>query len=163
MGERYLSILSNGDDGIPNVSLHVEHVEGGLRLEVGSQRLLDAVMRDGDYITMDPPVIVTPDAPRAFGPLSVELHREEVPIASVTRWDLRLVVRVDPAPDGDETGGLLLQNTLTGVACADPTVAVRQLEPRLLLVERECRVDDETDSDLSVGAWLCDVERGRCD
>ena len=168
-GERHLSILSNGDEATPDVPLLVQRTDDGLKLEPQSRQLLNGVMRDGDFIIMPAPVSLPTDTPRTFGKLTIELHREEIAMSTVTAWDLKVVVRAEPQGDDGEPGheaaaDVLFTNTLTALAaCVDPSLSIRMLEPTIVLVERECRVEDGADAEVTLSAWLCDSDRSRCD
>lgn len=171
-GERYLSLLQSSDEALPFVPIRVQAAEGGLKLERQSQRTLDAIMREGDYIALGAPVAVPLESPRTFGELTVELRRasnslsEELPPGAGI-FDLKVIVQVDGRPEQNEgvveKGDVLLENTLTSVACLSPSLTVRVLEPKVVLIERECRLDDLAEPEVVVGAWLCDSERARCD
>lgn len=164
-GERYLALLAPGDVAATATNVGVVRTVDGLRLDDRSRRRLDALMAEGEFVTLAPPVVLPPDTPRVFGALTIELHREELSAAPVSLSDLSVVVRPESADAGDAgpSAGALLVNTLTAVACIDPSLSVRMLEPSLVLVERECRIDEGTDTEITLGAWLCDSERARCD
>jgi hypothetical protein len=161
-GERYLTVLSSRDDAPPNVPVHIRPSDAGPLLESESQRMLDELMVQGDYVALTPPLTLPPDGPRTFGKLTVELRREE--IRSVPPiWDVAVAVR--PETDDIDAGSAdpLLVNTLTAVTCAEPTISLRELSPSLLLVERECRADEDGETEVMLAAWLCDSERSRCE
>jgi hypothetical protein len=170
-GDRRLTILSTSDDATPDVPVRVRVAGGKTELDLASQRTLDSLMHDGEYMALGAPLLVPPESPRSFGNLIVELRRVESPsdeaIAAMLRSpaDLKVIVRAstppsDASPPTDRTD-VLLENTLASVACSSPNLAVRVLEPNLVLVERECRLEEE--AEVVVGAWLCDSERARCD
>ena len=171
-GERRLSLLMNSDDGVADVLLRVQPSGVGLKLEATAQRALDALMRDGDFVALGPATTIEPNAARAFGKLTVELTRVESALyEAVSSEDLdgigiKLVVRShEPVDDAAPAGrtDVLLENTLTAIACKGPKLAVRVLEPSVVLLERECRIDDGAEPEVILGAWLCDSERMRCD
>jgi len=166
-GERHLSLLQSSDDVAPDIPIRVHASSGGLRLDDHSRKTLDAIMRDGDFITLGTPVAVPLDSPRSFGGITVELRRastalsEELP-PDAAIFDLQVVVHADARAE-EAKDEVLLQNTLTSVACLSPSLSVRVLEPGVVLIERECRLDDGRAPELLLGAWLCDSERARCD
>ncbi len=166
-GERHLALLQSSDDVAPDIPIRVRASEGGLRLETESRRTLDTIMREGDFVELGAATPVPLDSPRSFGGITVELRRastslsEELP-PDARVFDLKVIVQAD-ARDGESKDEVLLENTLTSVACSFPTLTVRVLEPRVVLVERECRLDDGDEPELLLGAWLCDSERARCD
>lgn len=167
-GERHLSVLSNGDESLPDVAVLVQHTDAGLKLEPQSQRMLDTVMRAGDYITIPAPVTLPHDTPRTFGRLTIELRREEINMTPISAWELKVLVRREPlGADAESDEGatdVLLANTMTAtVACVDPSLSIRMLEPTIVLIERECRFDDDGDTEVTLSAWLCDSDRSRCD
>ena len=166
-GERRLSLLQNSDEGVPDVPVRVKATVGGLELESHSRQMLDAIMREGDFVALGAPVSVPLDSPRSFGGMTIELRRastslsEELP-PDARIYDLEVVVHAD-TNELDATDEVLLENTLTSVACLSPSLFVRVLEPRQVLIERECRLDESGEPELLVGAWLCDSDRARCD
>jgi hypothetical protein len=176
-GERHLSLLSNAEDAVPDVPIHVRVPRAGsgipLELDPSSLRTLDAIMVDGDFITLGPATAVPIDSPRVFGKLLIELRREEIGMRPDTTWDVRVVVRTDSEieEDAQMPGGLgradgtdvLLANTLTSVACQSPSLSIRVLEPTIVLLERECRVEADGQVEVMLGAWICDSSRSRCD
>lgn len=162
LGERYLTVLSSRDDSPPNAMVHVRLSDGGPQLEPDSRRMLDALMLEGDYVALTPAVTLPPDAPRTFGKLTVELRREEIRTVPQI-WDVAVVVRAETDDADAGSPEPLLVNTLTAVTCAEPTVSVRELSPALLLVERECRADEDGETEVMLGAWLCDSARARCE
>jgi hypothetical protein len=169
-GERHLVVLSNSEEMVPEVTVLVQRTDSGVKLEPQSQRMLDALMRDGDFIGVGAPVTLPPNTPRSFGGLTIELRREEIFLSSMSMSDIKVVVRVEPR-DGDggapsdqgENSDVLFANTLTTTACSEPSLSIRLLEPTIVLIERECRVDDGGDTEVTSSAWLCDSDRSRCD
>ena len=57
---------------------------------------------------------------------------------------------------------VLLENTVSSVACVGPKLAVRKLEPAVVLVERKCLLEEGGAPEVVVSAWLCDAYRARC-
>jgi len=170
-GERRLSLLSPSDEGVPDVLVRVQTGSEGVRLAPYSQRALDALMREDDFVALGPAEIVPPDSPRVFGGLTVELRFTggdppgEASATAGQSGDLKVVVRDArdaEAPPADGTD-VLLENTLASVTCVDPRLAVRLLEPAVVLIERECLLQEGRSPEIVSGAWLCDGGRARCD
>ncbi|MDF2696672.1 MAG: hypothetical protein K0S65_5055 [Labilithrix sp.] len=171
-GERRLTVLSSSEDATPDIPVRVHAVAGRLQLEQDSQRTLDTIMRNGDFIALGSASIVPPESPRSFGGLTVELRRLEstsygssgtIPSTYV---DLKVIVRTELLPsispsDSAEKTDVLFENTLSSVTCVAPSLSVRVLEANSVLIERECRLEQE--AEVVVGAWLCDSARARCD
>jgi hypothetical protein len=172
-GERRLTQLSNSDDGVPDVPVRVVLTESGVRLAPQSRRMLDALMREGDFVKLGASTILPSDSPRSFGGLRIELHRWEYAphevLAPEGTSDLKITVRPeasgleDPAQAQAPESGILFENTLSAVACIDPSLTVRLLDPTVVLIERECRLESEDDLQVVLGAWLCSSDRARCD
>ncbi len=166
-GGRHLSLLQSSDEGVPDVPVRVQKAQGGVKLESDSQRTLDALMREGDFVALGAPVMLSLDAPRSFGGLTVELRRGPTLLVeglspSAQLFDVEVIVRLEGRGEANAED-VLLANTLTSVACRAPSLAVRVLEPTIVLLERECRLDDVGEPEVLVAAWLCDSERARCD
>ena len=165
-GERHLALLQSSEDAMPDIPIRVQATDSGVKLERQSQQTLDAIMREGDFIALDAPVFVPLDSPRSFAGLRVELRRastslaEELPPGALV-YDLKVIVRPDGLTE-EKPEDVLLENTLTSVACHAPSLAVRVLEPTVVLLERECLLD-AGEPEVLVAAWLCDSERVRCD
>ncbi len=170
-GERRLVLLQSSDEVVPDIPVRVQVTDGAVKLERQTRQTLDTLMRDGDFVALGAPVPVPLDAPRSFGGITVELRTastalsEELP-PNAAVFDLEVIVQVDGRPpehEEESKGELLLENTLTSVACLSPNLTVRVLEPKVVLIERECRLEDGREPELLLGAWLCDSERARCD
>ena len=170
-GERHLVLLQSSDEVTPDIPVRVQMTDGVLKLERQTRQTLDTIMRDGDFVALGAPVSVPLDAPRSFGGITVELRTastslsEELP-PNAGVFDLNVIVHADGrAPEHEEQNKdeVLLENTLTSVACLSPSLTVRVLEPKVVLIERECRLDDGREPELLLAAWLCDSERARCD
>jgi hypothetical protein len=170
-GERRLTVLSSSEDATPDVPVRVHAVAGKLQLEQDSQRTLDTLMRNGDFIALGSASIVPPETPRSVGGLTIELRRIETTYGAVgstpsTLLDLKVTVRIEllpslSPPGSAETTDVLFENTLSSVTCVAPSLSVRVLETNAVLIERECRLEEE--AEVVVGAWLCDSARARCD
>ena len=166
-GQRHLSLLQSSEEAVPDLPLRVQATGSGLRLEPQSRLTLDSIMREGDFVALGAPLAVPLESPRSFGGMTVELRRastalsEELP-PNIGVFDLEVIVQVDARAE-EPKSEVLLQNTLTSVACLSPSLTVRVLEPRVVLIERECRLEDGGVPELLVGAWLCDSERARCE
>lgn len=172
-GERRVTLLSSSDAALPDLPVQVQVSTGVVRLEPQSRRVLDALMREGDFVALGAPVVVPVDSPQAFGGLVVELTAGTLD-AQGGSWtsrpgagDLKVIVRSEAreaerserAPDES----ILLENTLSSVTCLAPSLAVRVLEPGVVLLERECRLDEGGGPEVVAGAWLCSSEQARCD
>lgn len=165
-GERHLTLLQSSDESMPDIPVRVEATDTGMKLERQSRSTLDAIMREGDFIALGPPINVPLESSRAFGHFNIELRRastslsEELPPGAGI-FDLKVVVRVDERTE--ESTDVLFENTLTSVACLAPNLAVRLLEPSVMVIERECRLDDAVQPEIVLAAWLCNSDRARCD
>ncbi|MBX3207491.1 MAG: hypothetical protein KF764_20755 [Labilithrix sp.] len=173
-GERRVTVLANSDQAVPDLPVRVRTSPHGVELEPASRRALDALMLEGDFVALGTPDVVPVESTRALGGLVVELRRvgltpeDGLPPRPARASDLRVVVRVD-APDADGSGReadtttAIFENTLSSVTCTAPSLTVRVLEPTVVLLERECRLDEGGEPEVVAGAWLCNSEHARCD
>lgn len=117
--------------------------------------------------------------------VDVEEERPSVhaPRKTETRTAIKVIVRLDkpvvrrPAAlagessEGGEEDDVLLENSLGDIFCASPVVTVRVLDPMghapaaasSVLIERECELSGEHAGEMMKSAWLCSVDRHRCD
>ncbi|MBX3217620.1 MAG: hypothetical protein KF850_36650 [Labilithrix sp.] len=172
-GERRVTFLSSADAMAPDIPVQVHVSTGSVKLAPQSQRALDTLMREGDFIALGAPVVVPVDSPQTFAGLVVELNAVALGapdgswINRAGAGDLKVVVRSETsdaeraarAPDQSP----LLENTLSSVTCLAPSLAVRVLEHGVVLLERECRLDEGGGPEIVAGAWLCSSERARCE
>jgi hypothetical protein len=172
-GERRLVRLTNTEDGFPPLPIHTRLESGVVVLENESRKMLDELMRAGDFVALGGATAVPVNSKREIGGLLIELDH---PSSGRLRGDLKLVVRdsTRPTPSLDDADGdrdsddgqeddELFHNTLSLVRCDTATLAVRVLANGPVLVERECRRDQGGDAHVVLGAWLCDRELASCD
>jgi hypothetical protein len=159
-GSRRLTLLGAESD-VPDLPLHV--TGPALTLEHESRVALDQLMRDGEFVTLGPPVMVPVDSKATFGQLEVRFGNDTPDTdraGRVIRVVVRSLVIPDPHPQWKSSAGVLLYDMLEDVACITPTLAVRSLDPDHVLLERICEL---ADGGVVAGAWLCDGARANCE
>ena len=154
-GERRLDILSNDDEPTAPIDL-----EGGPVLAEASRAKLNTLLRAGEFVPLTSHRSRQNVGPsQRFGPFHVQLQRssysDDADTGTVVRTDLVLDVTADADPEPE----VLFHNTLRDVACDVATVDLRELDPRTILLERECQIGDE----IYLTAALCNGALGRCD
>jgi hypothetical protein len=159
--ERKLTFLTTvaDQDVLPDVDVHT--LPGSPRLESSSRDTLNAIMREGDFVSIAslsrPEMIVLHAPGRSFGKLSIELQQTKAahPTPGVAAWDVHVIVHA--------VGRRIFRNTLSDVECATPTLSVRAIDNGNYILERECRQGDAEDSITVLSAWLCSEDKLSCD